>query len=40
MMQNIPSVLAGGFGLSLDCDEDFRRLVDMPVRGLQSYSVS
>ena len=27
--------IAGGFGLPLDCDESFRRLVDMLIRGLQ-----
>jgi AcrR family transcriptional regulator len=27
--------IAGGFGLPLDCDESFRRLVDMFIRGLQ-----
>jgi AcrR family transcriptional regulator len=27
--------LAGGFGLPLDCDESFRRLVDLFIRGLQ-----
>lgn len=27
--------IAGGFGLPLDCDESFRRLVDAFVRGLQ-----
>ena len=27
--------IAGGFGLSLDCDESFRRLVDQFIRGLQ-----
>ena len=26
--------VAGGFGLPLDCDESFRRLVDMFIRGL------
>jgi AcrR family transcriptional regulator len=28
--------LAGGFGLPLDCDESFRRLLEMLVRGLQN----
>jgi AcrR family transcriptional regulator len=27
--------IAGGFGLALDCDESFRRLVEMFTRGLQ-----
>jgi AcrR family transcriptional regulator len=27
--------VAGGFGLSLDCDESFRRLMNMFIRGLQ-----
>ena len=27
--------IAGGFGLPLDCDESFRRLVEMFIRGLQ-----
>ena len=30
---------AGGFGLPLDCDESFRRLVDMFVAGLQQMAV-
>jgi AcrR family transcriptional regulator len=28
--------VAGGFGLPLDCDESFRRLVDMLIEGLQA----
>ncbi|MGB8644293.1 MAG: TetR-like C-terminal domain-containing protein [Anaerolineae bacterium] len=27
--------VAGGFGLPLDCDESFRRLVQMLIKGLQ-----
>ena len=27
--------VAGGFGLALDCDESFRRLVDLFIRGLK-----
>ena len=30
--------IAGGFGLPLECDESFRRLVDLLIRGLQSAS--
>jgi AcrR family transcriptional regulator len=30
--------IAGGFGLPLDCDESFRRLVNMLVRGLEKGS--
>lgn len=28
--------IAGGFGLPLDCDESFRRLIEALIRGLQS----
>jgi AcrR family transcriptional regulator len=28
--------IAGGFGLPLDCDESFRRLVELFIRGLQN----
>jgi len=28
--------IAGGFGLPLDCDESFRRLVEILIRGLQA----
>jgi len=30
--------ISGGFGLALDCDESFRRLVEMLVTGLESQS--
>jgi AcrR family transcriptional regulator len=32
--------IAGGFGLPLDCDESFRRLVDVFIRGLQRWADS
>jgi hypothetical protein len=31
--------LAGGFGLPLDCDESFRRLVNLFIRGLEHPKV-
>jgi hypothetical protein len=30
--------IAGGFGLALDCDESFRRLLAMFIRGLEGIS--
>jgi AcrR family transcriptional regulator len=30
--------IAGGFGLALDCDESFRRLVEAFIRGLQRWA--
>jgi hypothetical protein len=32
--------VAGGFGLPLDCDESFRRLINLFVQGLQSAGKS
>jgi AcrR family transcriptional regulator len=30
--------IAGGFGLPLDCDESFRRLLDIFIRGLEGWA--